>query len=82
MKYLLIKSKDCIPQKTKSNHIYDFALSNKYIKINDEDYNNIVKEFALVCASSTYCSLEIGQVPQYVSWYISEYNGLESICFQ
>lgn len=82
LQYLLIKSKDCIPQKTKSNHVYDFALSNTYIKINNEDYNTIIKEFALVCASSRYCSLKIGEVPQYISWYIATYDGKETICFE
>lgn len=81
LQYLLIKSQNYRPQETKSNDVYDFVLSNTYIKINDEDYNNIVKKFGLQCASSRYCSLKIGQVPQYVSWYIGEYDGLESICF-
>jgi hypothetical protein len=82
LQYLLIKSKDYIPKDSKENYVYDFALSNTYIEINDEDYNKIVKEFALVCASSRYCSLKIGEVPQYVSWYIGEYDGLERICFE
>jgi hypothetical protein len=81
-RYLMIKSNGYIPKDPKENHVYDFALSNTYIENNDEDYNKIVKEFALVCASSRYCSLKIGEVPQYVSWYIGEYDGLERICFE
>lgn len=82
MQYLLIKSKNYIPQDTDGKHFLDFALSNKYITINTDDYNNIVKAFALECASSRYCSLKIGEVPQYVSWYIGEYDGKESIVFE
>jgi DNA-binding ferritin-like protein (Dps family) len=82
LQYLFIKSKDYIPQDTKEHHVYDFVFSNTYIEINDKDYNNIVKEFGLVCASSRYCALKIGEVSQYVSWYIGEYDGLERICLQ
>lgn len=82
MQYLLIKSKNYISKETKENSVYDFALSNTDIMINDEDYNKIIRGFALESASSRYCSLRIGEVSQYVSWYVGEYDGKESICFR
>ena len=77
IQYLLMKSKYHISQNTKV--VNDFAVSKENIIISDKVYNNIITEFALECASSRYCSLSIGEVQQYVSWYIGEYDGKESI---
>lgn len=82
LQYLMIKSKQCIPQIFKETYVYDFVLSNSYIKINDKDYNEVVRSFGLACASSQYSSLEIAEVPEYISWSVGEYDGLESIVFQ
>jgi hypothetical protein len=82
LQYLMIKSKQCIPQIFKETYVYDYIISNSYIKINDEDYNKIVKNFGLSCASSQYCSLEIAEVPEYINWYVGEYDGLEEIVLQ
>lgn len=79
IQYLIKKSQEYIPQNAGQHNVYDFAVSHKYINITEEDYNDIVKEFALECASSRYCSLKIGEVPQFISWHIGEYDGKESI---
>jgi hypothetical protein len=36
-------------------------------------------EMGLLCASGPYCKLCVGEAPQLLSWYIGEYDGLESI---
>ena len=45
------------------------------------DDNDMVydMEMGLLCASSAYCELRVGEAPQLLSWYIGEYDGLESI---
>lgn len=86
LQYLMTLLQECIPQEFNQdfnrNYVYDFVISNSYISINDEEYNKIVKDFGLLCASSQYCSLEIAEVPEYISWSIGEYDGLEKIIFQ
>lgn len=39
-------------------------------------------EIGLLCASGPYCKLVIGEAPQVLSWYVGEYDGLESIVIQ
>ena len=48
--------------------------------IEPEILARIKLNLGLVCASSAYCNLVIGQVPQFVDWYIGEYDGKENIC--
>ena len=36
-------------------------------------------DMGLLCANDKYCHLAVGQVPQLLSWWISEYDGMESI---
>jgi hypothetical protein len=86
LQYLMTLFTECnlheFNQEFNKNYIYDFAISNSYISVNDEDYDKIVNGFGLVCASSQYCALDIAEVPEYISWSIGEYDGLEQIVFQ
>lgn len=82
MKYLLIKKNDCeyLFETEDRNVVYDFVVSKSLIHISSQVHDKIINEFGLACASSQYCKLEIGQVPQYVDWWIGEYDGLEKVC--
>lgn len=82
MQYLSIKSKDYIEKVSDGQKVYDFVISHDYFEIPEDEYNNIIKDFGLECASSRYCSLKIAEVPQFVSWYVGEYDGLEQINYK
>ena len=56
-------------------HIYGLPHS-----VTKELKDKIVTKIGLMCASSKYCNLVIGEAPQLLHWYIGEYDGKESIC--
>lgn len=84
MQYIQSKSKDYIYKENNTNdyQAYDFVVSNDYLQISKEDYNKLIEQLSLECASSRYCSLKIAEVPQHVSWYVGEYDGLEQINYR
>lgn len=80
MLYLLIKKNEAKDlHKEKDGMVFDFLITKDYIPIDKSVYEKMLTIFSLQCASGTYCSLSIGEVPQLVDWTIGEYDGLESI---
>lgn len=59
--------------------VYDFLVSQSIIQVPDDMYDKIVLNVGLVCASDRYCSLDIHEIPPYVEWDVSEYDGRERI---
>lgn len=80
MLYLLIKKNETKDlHKEKDGMVFDFLITKDYIPIDKSIYEKMLTIFSLQCASDTYCSLSIWEVPQLVDWTIGEYDGLESI---
>lgn len=53
---------------------------NYFGTITDNDIiNKTVFKFGLLCASDTYCDLDVAYVPALIDWEVGEYDGLENV---
>lgn len=52
---------------------------NYFGTVSDTDTIDSVFKFGLVCASGTYCNLDVAYVPALIDWEVGEYDGLENV---
>lgn len=85
MRYLYVKyygiadPVNDIPTTDDKYSTYDFLLTKQFVRISEEEYDDLVNDVGLLCAASSYCRLDTWEVQQYLDWHVDDYDGKERI---